>query len=179
MRRLVLLLCLFFSPAIACGQQQPAMDSPTLKALLEEVRQLRHDLKTTTVAGQRIQIALYRLQLQDAALARATHLSDEAHLKLATVLDERKLVTAQIEQFQKMRENVQDDHERASIDEVLPQLKQKVDGLAADEEQWTSKANDADSQVRTEQLKLDGLHTLLDQLDEALQNGGVAKPSPK
>ncbi len=176
MRRLCVLALLLVPAAAFC--QQNSADSQTLKALLEEVKQLRRDLKTTTVAGQRVQIALYRLQLQDAALARATRLADETHLKLATVTDERTHVAAQIEQFQKAREKAQDDHERASIDEALPQLKQRVEGLTADEEQWTSKANEADSQVRAEQLKLDELHTLLDQLDEALQNAGSPKAAP-
>jgi hypothetical protein len=58
--------------------------------LLEEVRQLRRDVQTTTVAAQRVQIALYRLALQDAAISRATKLVEEAHAKLADLAWERK-----------------------------------------------------------------------------------------
>jgi len=50
--------------------QSTSTDSQTLQALLAEVRQLRHDLQTTTIAAQRAQILLYRLQGQEAAVAR-------------------------------------------------------------------------------------------------------------
>src|SRR5437660_9709664 len=46
-------------------------DSPTLQALLAEVRQLRKDLQTTA-AGQTAQILLYRLQTQEASGANVS-----------------------------------------------------------------------------------------------------------
>ena len=61
---------LFFSTA-CFGQTTPG-DSQTLQALLLEVRQLRQDLQTTTIAAQRAQILIYRLQGQEAAVARAS-----------------------------------------------------------------------------------------------------------
>jgi hypothetical protein len=65
MRRLLLaVLTLFVIPTLALRQSAPT-DSQTLQALLAEVRQLRHDLQTTTATTQRAQIALYRLQRQD------------------------------------------------------------------------------------------------------------------
>jgi hypothetical protein len=59
MKRLSLLpLTLLFSTAAFA--QTNSNDSDTLKSLLSEVRLLRHDLQTTTVAAQRAQILVYR-----------------------------------------------------------------------------------------------------------------------
>src|SRR6266851_9632315 len=71
----------FASPASFA--QTASTDSQTLQALLDEVRQLRKDLQTTTVASQRVQIILYRLQLQEGAIARVQQRVDEVHSKLA------------------------------------------------------------------------------------------------
>src|SRR5436309_6175159 len=84
----------------ACfGQTTPA-DSQTLQALLSEVRQLRQDLQTTTIAAQRAQILIYRLQGQEAAVARASQRLDEAREKLARSQDDRKHVAADVKRFE-------------------------------------------------------------------------------
>jgi hypothetical protein len=55
--------------------QTASTDSQTLQALPAEVRQLRMDLQTTTVASQRVQIILYRLQLKDRKGRLLAHIS--------------------------------------------------------------------------------------------------------
>src|SRR3977135_3164759 len=87
---------LFFSTT-CFGQTTPG-DSQTLQALLLEVRQLRQDLQTTTIAAQRAQILIYRLQGQEAAVARASQRLDEAREKLARTQDVRKHVAAEVKQ---------------------------------------------------------------------------------
>ena len=57
-------------------------------------------------------------------------------------------------------------------EEVLPQLKKHLERIARDEEQWQAKSNEAEGQLKAEQVKLDALHNLLDELDRALQNVG-------
>ena len=64
------------------GQSAPG-DSQTLQALLSEVRQLRQELRTTTIAAQRSQILIYRLQGQEASVGRASQRREEAREKLA------------------------------------------------------------------------------------------------
>ncbi len=72
-------------PALLCCaawmQAQPSTDVQ----LLNEVRQLRQDLATTTLSMQRTQILLYRLQLSDAAMTRATQRADQARNQLAGI----------------------------------------------------------------------------------------------
>ena len=81
MRRLLLTIATLAVSTVAFSQSNQS-DSQTLRALLEEVRLLRQDLHTTTVTAQRLQIALYRLQLQDAAVARASSVVEKAHAKV-------------------------------------------------------------------------------------------------
>ena len=91
MRRLFVLFGIVLISTLALCQNSPT-DSQNLRTLLEEVRRLRRDLQTTTVAAPRVQIALYRLQLQDAAIARASKLVEGAHVKLSELAAERKRV---------------------------------------------------------------------------------------
>jgi hypothetical protein len=65
--------------------QTASTDSQTPQALLGEVRQLRKDLQTTTVASQRVQILVYRAQLQESVVAGAQQRLDAVHSKLAEV----------------------------------------------------------------------------------------------
>jgi hypothetical protein len=63
MKRLSLLpLALLF--AATAFAQTNSTDSDTLKALLAEVRLLRHDFQTTTVVSLKAQILVYRAQAQ-------------------------------------------------------------------------------------------------------------------
>ena len=172
MRRLLLVAAIFVVSTLAVAQSnQP--DSQTLRALLEEVRLLRQDLHTTTVAAQRVQIALYRVQLQDAAVARAARLVEEAHTKLTEMAREHKHWVTEIEQSERQREQTQDFQQKRQIEEeALPRAKSSLERIAYDEAQQQARTNEADGQLKDEQVKLDALHSLLDQLDQALENVG-------
>lgn len=172
MRRFCLLFCTALISTVAVAQSS-VTDSQNLRALLDEVRQLRRDLQTTTVAAQRVQIVLYRLQLQDAALARAAKLVEEARGTLAALATEHAHFAASLEQGEEQRKRTQDAHERKVIEEeALPQVKRRLEQLANDEQQWQGKLNEAETQLKLEQAKSDSLRVLLDQLDQALQNVG-------
>jgi hypothetical protein len=101
---LALGLLLFSAP---CFAQLAPSDSQTLQALLSEVRQMRQDLRTTTIAAQRSQILIYRLQGQEASVARASQRLDEAREKLARTQDERKHVVAEVKQVEDFVNNTE------------------------------------------------------------------------
>lgn len=159
--------------SLTCVGQQQTTDSQTLRALLDEVRQLRRDLQTTTVAAQRVQIVLYRLQLQDAAVLRAAKQVDEARAALAMVASEKQKWAGQIEQTEQERSRNQNPRDQKVIEvEVLPQLKAHLEQATANEQRWQAKSSEAEAGLQGERLKLDSLHSLLDELDRALQNVG-------
>src|SRR5947199_9906508 len=94
---LILGLLLIATPVLG---QSASTDSQTLQALLSEVRQLRHDLQTTTLAAQRAQILLYRLQGQEAIVARASQRLDDARAKLAEIQSNRTKHTTDTKKYE-------------------------------------------------------------------------------
>ena len=175
MRRLLLAIVLISTAAVA---QNTPSDSQTLRALLDEVRQLRKDLQTTTVAAQRMQVVLYRLQLEDAAVMRASAALESARASLTKVTDERKHFADEVQRMEDARLHSQDAQQIKAIEEMLPQSKRRIEQLANDEQQWQGKVNDAESALRVEQSKVEALHATLDELDQALQNVGRRLDTP-
>jgi hypothetical protein len=94
MNRLSLLVLGILLCSTASSGQTSSSDSQTLQGLLSEIRQLRLDLQTRIIAVQRGQILIYRLQGQEAIVARASQHLDEARDKLKKIQEERENVTA-------------------------------------------------------------------------------------
>jgi chromosome segregation ATPase len=171
MHRLLFIVSLL-TAALVFGQTS-STDSQTLQALLTEVRQLRHDLQTTTVAAQRVQIALYRLQRQEAAVTHATQALSDARSRLANVVSNRSKIAARIQEVEEIEKRSQNADERSHIDDVeLPQLKSQLETLGNEEQQAQTRKSDAEEQLRTEQSKLGALHDLLGRLDNSLEEIG-------
>jgi chromosome segregation ATPase len=150
------------------GQSTPT-DSQTLQALLTEVRQLRHDLQTTTIAAQRAQILLYRMQGQEVIVARASQRLDDARARLAETQSNRTKLTSDIKQhedFVSHTENTPAD--RKQIEELLPQLKAKLAPLENEEQQRQTRETEAEDQLRAERAKLSELQDQLDRLEKTL-----------
>ena len=165
---LLVLSLLLISPA--AFSQTSSTDSQTLQALLTEVRQLRQDLRTTTVAAQRVQILLHRLQGQEASVARVQRRVDEAQSNLAQQQFELKRLTSEIKLREDMQSNTQNPAERKDLEELLPRLKAELESQKNAEQQWQTKQVDAEQDLRTEQAKLNVLQDQLDRLDKSLEN---------
>jgi chromosome segregation ATPase len=165
---LLVLGFLFVSPA-AFGQTS-STDSQTLQALLAEVRQLRQDLRTTTMAAQRVQILLHRLQGQEAAVAQMQRRVDEAHSNLAQTQSEMKRLTSDIKRIEDMHSNSQNPAERKDLEQLLPQLKERLASQESAEQQWQTKQAEVEQDLRTEQAKLSVLQDQLDRLEKSLEN---------
>src|SRR5438874_7218310 len=140
------------------GQTTPG-DSQTLQALLSEVRQLRQDLQTTTIAGQRAQILIYRVQGQEAAVARASQRLDEFREKLARIQDERKHVAADVKRFEdSLSSSENPPTQRKEIEQgMLPQLKTRLESLENQEQQLQTREIEAEQQLRAEEVRLSDL----------------------
>jgi chromosome segregation ATPase len=156
----------------ACFGQTTAGDSQTLQALLSEVRQLRQDLQTTTIAAQRAQILIYRSQAQEAAVARASQRLDEAREKLARIQDERKHVAADVKRFEDSIGSTENPAtQRKELEErVLPQLKTRLESLENQEQQLQTREIEAEQQLRAEEVRLSDLRDQLDRLDKVLES---------
>src|SRR5260370_17419070 len=87
MKRLSFLPLALLLVSTAFAQTNPT-DSDTFKALLTEIRLLRHDLQTTTVAAQRAQILVYRAQAQESVVRRTQERVDTTRYKLSLLQSE-------------------------------------------------------------------------------------------
>src|SRR6266478_4396039 len=115
MKRLSFLPLALLLVSTAFAQTNPT-DSDTLKALLTEVRLLRHDLQTTTVAAQRAQILVYRAQAQESVVRRVQERVDDTRSKLAQTRFEEKRLSAAAKQKEQLR------LEQAKLDGLQDQL---------------------------------------------------------
>ncbi len=165
-----LILGLLLCPTACLGQTTPG-DSQTLQALLSEVRQLRQDLQTTTIAAQRAQILLYRLQGQEAAVARASQRLDEVREKLSAIQAGRKHFAAEVKQHEDFISNTENPPAaRKEFEERLPQLKSELESSESLEQEQQAQEIDAGQRLRAEEAKLSDLQDQLDRLDKALEN---------
>jgi chromosome segregation ATPase len=173
LRKSLLLIVALIIPAAAKAQFNPA-DSQNLQSLVAEVHQLRHELQTTTVALQRSQILLHRLDLQENAVNRATERRDAAQSKLTEVQDTRKEMAAFVKQGDDQSDSnnnnktSEDAAARQGVMMMIPQMKARLESLDEDEQQAQIKLTESEEQLRLEQAKLADLESQLDRLDKSL-----------
>jgi chromosome segregation ATPase len=161
---------LAFVIVTAAGAQTAAPDTQALQALVAEIRQLRQDLQATTVVTQRVQIVLYRLQIQTALTTSAASRLDDARTSLGKAQSEVKRVSGFIPQVEEEVKSTQDQAQRKVKEETLSQVKVNLERLAADEQRLQSREIDAETQFRAEQGKLADLQDQLDRLDKLLDS---------
>src|ERR1700731_2198319 len=122
MKRLSLLLLALLLATTAFAQMN-SNDSDTLKSLLSEVRLLRHDLQTTTVAAQRAQILVYRAQAQESVVRRSQERIDDTRSKLAQIQTEQRNRASTIKQIEDKRSQSETTTaEQKEIEQMLAQL---------------------------------------------------------
>ena len=165
---LILGLLLIATPVLG---QSASTDSQTLQALLTEVRQLRHDLQTTTIGAQRAQTLLYRLQGQEVIVARASQRLDDTRARLAETQSNRTNLTSDIKQDEDFVSHSENPPaERKQIEDWLPRLKAKLASPENEEQQRQIRETEAEDQLRAERAKLSELQDHLDRLEKILES---------
>jgi len=167
---LALSLLLFSSPTPA---QSTPTDSPTLQALLTEIRQLRQDLLTSAIAARRAQILIYRLHVQEAAAARATQRLDEVKSSIEQFRAGRKYQEFQIKQYEDMRDQAKNAAQRRQFEDAIARLKAQMEAMVPQEQEVQMKETELEQQSRIEQAKLNQLQDELDRLDQAVMNAAL------
>jgi valyl-tRNA synthetase len=170
-------LILMFSiiPVAALGQTAPT-DSQTLQAILSEIRQLRHDLQTSNAMAARAQIALYRLQREDEAVAHATQRVSDARSRVTQLEEARNNKAQDIKQIRAAMNRSDNPNAPREFEEtVLPQLTSELERLQKQEQQARAEQIEAEQQLRDEQTRLAGLNDLLDRYNNALEEAGAGR----
>jgi chromosome segregation ATPase len=173
MRRPLLLVPSLLLISMPVFGQSASNDSQTLQALLAEVRQLRHDLQTTTVAAQRAQILIYRVQAQESVVRRMQERVDDARSRLAQVRFEQNNRAVSIKQIEENKSHSETPPtEQKDLEDTLTQIKVRFDADANKEGEIQATITDAEDRLRMEQAKLGGLQDQLDRLDKTLESAG-------
>jgi hypothetical protein len=167
---LALSLLLFSSPTP--GQATPA-ESPTLQALLAEIRQLRQDLQTSAIAARRAQILIYRLHVQEATAAHASQRLDEAKLSIEQLRARRKYQEIQIKQYESMKDRAENAAQRQQFEDAVTELKAQMEASEPEEQEAHVRETELEQQSRIEQAKLGQLQDELDRLDQAVMNAAL------
>ena len=172
MRLMLNVLFLLVLGGFCAGQTAPT-DSQTLQAILAELRQLRQDLKANSAMAARAQVALYRLQRQDEAVARARQRVDNVRSKVAKLETDKNNKALEIEQGKAATSRSPNpEAEQNFTGVVLPALRSQLELLQKQEAQARTEESEAEQQLRDEQTRLDGLNDLLDRYNTALEETG-------
>lgn len=169
-RTLLLLGALWLAPATLA---QTASADSTLQGLLNEVRLLRQQLEAHNAAGQRTQILFFRIQTQQAAVARASQRVDDARGRLADTQEARRKMEGEAKAAQDTLEHSDNPAERKNLENMLSYLKRHSEELNEEEQQRQAKVSEAEEQLRAERAKLDDLDARLDELERELQRSLV------
>ena len=175
MRRSFLFAAFLLVLPVAALCQSSTTDSQTLQALLAEMRQLRVELRTASVAAQRAQILIYRVQAQQTAVTRLTQRLDNDRNRLTQNLGEQKRLNTIVKRLEDLRDSqTQAERKEKQTDEQLAQMKIRLEQLSSEEQELQPQKIDLDEQLRVEQTKLAQLQDELDRIDKALEQ--ISRP---
>src|SRR5258708_38659467 len=169
MRRTWFFVLCFLLLSVSSLAQSTPTESQGMQALVTEVRQLRKDLQATNGYAVKAQILLYRLQVQEATVARvAQHLND-LRSKLDETQRHRRDVAATLKHFEELTDNSEiSPASRKEFQQEISGRKSQLENLAVEEQQRQSAEIEAAEQLRAEQAKLSGLEDRVDRLEKDL-----------
>jgi chromosome segregation ATPase len=172
-RKLFMAVGLLLIAGNASGQtKSDATDSQTqlLQAILSEIRQVRQDLRASTVAFQRAQILVHRVELQDGIVRRLQDKVDEMRTKLTQLQGEENQLTTELKGMQDALEQADNpDTQKEVLKQTIRGLKTESEKKANEEQGTQARLSESDEQLRIEQAKLGRLQDELDALDKTLQ----------
>ena len=152
------------------GFCQTADKPDTLQSLLSEVRQLRQAIETMTAASQRVQIALYMVQMQDSAVARETARFNNVHDKCTELQGGQQRITTEIQKLEgDQSAGTIPPQEAPHVQGLLADMKHRLEATSAEAQACQATEAEASSQLRKQQAILSDLQERLQRLDKALE----------
>jgi hypothetical protein len=171
MKKTALFAAMFWTGSGFC--QTPVKEPDTLQALLVEVHQLRLDIEAMTVASQRVQIALYSLQTQDAAVARSAQRLDSTHGRCIGAEGGRQHTAADVQGLENTPASATVPQSEAdAVKQRLKELKNRLEAQTAEVQTCQADEAEASAQLRNDQAKLLDVQERIEALNKALEQGG-------
>ena len=159
-------LLLFSAPAVS---QSTSSDSGGMQALVAEVRQLRKDLQSTDGYALKVQVLLYRLQVQEATVARVSQHLNDVRSKLAAVQEHQRQLVGTMKYYEKIADDsAASPAQQKEAQQQVSSIKTELPSVAAQEQQAQTAEMEAEEQLRAEQAKLGSLEDRVDRLEKEL-----------
>jgi hypothetical protein len=166
----IVLAMMFWVASAFC--QTPVKEPDALQVLLAEVHQLRLDIEGMTVASQRVQIALYQLQMQDGAVARTAQRLDTVRNKCSLAEENRQHTAADVQRLEGAMASGTVPAEAEAAKQRLAEFKGNLEAQAAEAQNCQAAEAEAATQLRGDQAKLVDLQDRIARLDKALERLG-------
>jgi hypothetical protein len=152
--------------------QTASPESQMTQTMLAEIRQLRLDIQTAAATIQRVQIGMFRLQVQGAQLQRAKERLEQARGLCIGMEWQRKNLSTQIEQAETLKRNAQNPSDQQRAEQMFAQMQSQTASLTTQEQECQVEQANAEAQFRTEEGKMNDLQDRLDRLDTVLASSG-------
>ena len=152
--------------------ENPVPDSQLTLAMLAEVRQLRQELQVAAVNVQRVQIVMFRLQVQGKVLESAKQRLEQARNSCNFVPREREMVQSEIEDAETNKRSAQNASDQKAADARVSRLNVRLSELATQERECQAQLIELEAQSRNEDAKMTELQDQLQRLDRVLLDSG-------
>ncbi len=172
----VIALAFFFPFASVSGQTgkttEPSRDDSgqLLRALLDEVRELRVALQRANVASYRLQVTLERLRLQQSRVEVASRALEGVRSRLSDLKASRPQLDEQIKSVEDLMNTTADPNRRSQLEQQLREMKTHQSLRVRQEEQSRARESELVLEFQLEQAKLNDLNNQLDDLVRQLES---------
>ncbi|MBI4468680.1 MAG: hypothetical protein HY650_05080 [Acidobacteria bacterium] len=135
-----------------------------LRALLDEIHQLRLALQRANVVSYRLHITLERIRLQQARVDSISRDLESVRARLADLKTARTQMEEQVKSLESLLISTADANRRAELGQQIQEMKGRVSIWTRDEEQLRVRETELISASQIEEAKLDELHNQLDRM---------------
>jgi predicted ribosome quality control (RQC) complex YloA/Tae2 family protein len=150
-------------------------DSPTVKALLDEVRQLRQVLQRNSVATYRAQVTLERLKLQQAQVNELTRELAELRNRIKELERNAPMLAENLPEVERRVTSAATPDERSHAEAVFKTLKMEIENEKQQQQSLREREPQLAARLQAEQAKLNELNESLDKLERELENAAGEK----
>ena len=175
--QIAILLCLI--GIAACGQTPNANNKPvesdaqTVKALLDEVRQLRQVLQRNSVATYRAQVTLERLKLQQSQVNELLKEQTELRSRIKDLERNASAITGHLAEAERRVASAASPAERGGHEMVVKQIKFEIENGTQELRDLREREPQIVARLQAEQAKLNELNESLDKLERELENAAA------
>lgn len=165
----ILMLACLYNVSVLRGQErktEPAKEDhkQVLKALLEEVRQLRLALQRSNALSHRLQITVERLRLLQARVDLLTRSLENVRVRVTDLKSARPQIEEQIKYAEELLVRATEQNRRDEIEQHVKEMKARSASWTREEEQLREREMALNLELQNEQNKLNELNGELENL---------------